>query len=134
MRVEHLSLRHISGPLVVLDGVKDAANEELVTLRLQDGGTRSGRVIQIQGETVVVQVFEGTSGLSLENTRVELTGRPMELPLSPEILGRTFNGTGRPIDGLGAVYPECCRDINGMTMNPMPRTLPRRYINTRNTA
>ena len=87
MIIEHTGLAQINGPLVVLDGVPDAANEEIVELRSGDGTSRLGRVVQMSGQRIVVQVFEGTRGLSLENTRVSLTGHPMELPLSPEILG-----------------------------------------------
>ena len=87
-------------------------------------------MVEIQGEKVVIQVFEGTNGLSLQNTRTKLTGHPMEMPLSPEVLGRIFNGAGKPIDGLGDIYPEKYADINGKPLNPVSRTYPRNYIRT----
>ena len=79
---------------------------------------------------MVIQVFEGTRGVSMVNTRTRLSGHPMELPLSPEILGRVFDGLGRPIDGMGEVYPTCRRDVNGAPINPVSRVYPRDYINT----
>ena len=130
MIIEHTGLAQINGPLVVLDGVPDAANEEIVELRSGDGTSRMGRVVQMSGQRIVVQVFEGTRGLSLENTRVSLTGHPMELPLSPEILGRVFDGVGRPLDGLGEVYPQSRENVNGKPINPVSRIMPRSYINT----
>ncbi len=130
MIIEHTGLAQINGPLVVLDGVPDAANEEIVELRSGDGTSRLGRVVQMSGQRIVVQVFEGTRGLSLENTRVSLTGHPMELPLSPEILGRVFDGVGRPLDGLGEVYPQSRENVNGKPINPVSRIMPRSYINT----
>lgn len=130
MVLEHLGLNEINGSLVVLDGVKGAANEELVELKLDNGASRVGRIVKIDGERVVIQVFEGTRDLSLVNTQTHLTGHPMEIPLSGEILGRVFDGLGRPIDGMGDVYAECRRDVNGEPINPVSRIYPRNYINT----
>ena len=130
MSVQYIGLREINGPLVVLDHVKNASYEEMVELRLDDGTVRTGRVVQISGEQVIIQVFEGTRGLSLVNTRTRLLGRPMEVPLSKEILGRVLNGAGRPIDGLGEVFAEKYGDINGKPLNPVSRTYPRNYIRT----
>ena len=103
MAIQHIGLKEINGPLVVLDDVEGASFEELVQLHLENGSVRLGRIVQIMGKRVVVQVFEGTDGLSLNNTTTEFTGHPMEIALSKEILGRIFNGAGKPIDGLGAV-------------------------------
>lgn len=130
MIIEHIGLNQINGSLVVLDGVKDAGYEEMVELRLDDGSTRTGRIVKIDGERVVIQVFAGTRGVSMVNTTTRLSGRPMEIALSPEILGRVFDGLGRPIDGLGDIYPECRRDINGAPINPISRVYPKNYINT----
>ena len=101
MSVQFVGLKEINGPLVVLDHVREASFEEMVTLELEDGTTRDGRIVSLEGEKAVIQVFEGTSGLSLTNTRTRLLGHPMEMALSPEVLGRVFNGSGKPIDGLG---------------------------------
>lgn len=127
---EYIGLNEISGSLAVLDGVKNPGYEEVVEFAVAGGEKRKGRIIQIDGERVVVQVFEGTKGLSLKNTSVIPTGRPMELKLSEEILGRVFDGAGRPIDGLGEIYPEFSRDINGSAINPVSRIYPRNYIST----
>lgn len=130
MIIEHIGLEEISGSLVVLDDVDGAAFEEIVELRLTGGQKRTGRIVQMDGKRVVIQVFEGTRSVSLTNTRTVFTGHPMELPLSPEILGRVFDGVGRPIDGLGDVYPEMSKDVNGFPINPVSRVYPRNYIST----
>ncbi len=127
---EYIGLNEISGSLVVLDGVKNAGYEEVVEFKLASGEKRKGRIIQIENERVVAQVFEGTKGLSLKNTSTVPTGRPMELKLSEEMLGRVFDGAGRPIDGFGEIYPEFSRDINGSCINPVSRIYPRNYIST----
>ena len=130
MIIEYVGVKEINGSLVVIDGVKGASYEEIVDIRLENGTTRQGRVVQIEGDRIVVQVFEGTRDVSLDNTSTRLTGHPMEMPLSPEIVGRILDGAGRPIDGLGDIYPVTKRDINGTAINPVSRIYPRNYINT----
>ena len=130
MRLEYTGLSRINGSLVVLDDVHGASYDEMVQLRLDDGSMRVGRVVMLEGSRAVVQVFEGTRGLSLDNCSVSFTGRPMEIDLSPEILGRTLDGLGRPADGLGAIFPQVRRDVNGAPINPVSRVYPRNYIRT----
>lgn len=130
MQLKHQGLNEINGSLVVMDGVDNAAYEEIVQIDMGNGEKRTGRVVQIDGQRVVVQVFEGTRGVSLTNTVTTLTGHPMEMPLAPEILGRVFDGLGRPIDGLGEIYPVMRRNVNGQPMNPVSRIYPTNYINT----
>ena len=130
MIIEYVGVKEINGSLVVIDGVKGVSYEEIVDIRLDNGTARQGRVVQIEGERIVVQVFEGTRDISLNNTSARLTGHPMEMPLSPEIVGRILDGAGRPIDGLGPIYPETKRNINGTAINPVSRIYPRNYINT----
>lgn len=130
MRIEYTGLSEINGSLIALDGVKDAQYDELIELTLEDGSRRRGRVILIEGERVVAEVFEGTSGIDMAGTSTRLTGKPMEIPLSEEILGRIFDGTGRPADGLFEVYAEETRDINGAAINPVSRQYPRSCILT----
>ena len=130
MAIEYLGLSQINGSLIVLDNIKDASYDEMVELRLEDGSSRTGRIVEIEGEKVVIQVFEGTKGLSLVNTKTRMTGHPIELSLSPEIVGRVFDGLGRPIDGLGEVYPVEKRDVNSSPINPVSRVYPKNYINT----
>ncbi len=130
MLLKHLKLDSVNGSLATLRGVQDAAAEEIVQMRLEDGTVRTGRVVKIDGDEVAVQVFEGTRGMSMSNTETVFTGKPMEIALSPEILGRVFDGLCRPIDGLGEVYPQEKRDVNGSPMNPVSREYPRNFIQT----
>lgn len=130
MIIDYVGVKEINGSLIVIDGVKGASFDEIVEIRLDNGTKRQGRIVQMDGERIVVQVFEGTKGLSLDNTRTRLTGHPMELALSPEIIGRVFDGVGRPIDGLGEIFPDTKADINGTPINPVSRVYPKNYINT----
>lgn len=130
MILDYIGLEEINGSLIVLDDVENASFEEVVDIRLSDGTKRQGRIVQMDGKRVVIQVFQGTRSISLDNTRTRLMGRPMEMPLSPEILGRVFNGAGHPIDGLGNIYPVKRANINGTPINPVSRVYPKNYINT----
>ena len=130
MILEHIGLSQINGSLVVLDDVKGVQYDEMVELHLDDGSTRVGRVVRVDGDRCVIQVFEGTRGLSLVNNRTVMTGHPMMMDLSPELLGRVLDGLGRPIDGLGDIYPVARRDVNGAPINPVSRVYPRNYIHT----
>lgn len=130
MIIDYVGVKEINGSLIVMDGVKGVSNEEIVDIRLDNGTIRQGRVVQIEGEKIVVQVFEGTRRISLKNTRTRLTGHPMEMPLSPEIIGRVLNGSGKPIDGLGDIFPVKRANINGTPINPVSRIYPKNYINT----
>ncbi|MBP5604191.1 MAG: V-type ATP synthase subunit B [Ruminiclostridium sp.] len=130
MKIQYAGLAGINGPLVALEGVSGASYEEMAELYLEDGTKRLGRVVQMDGDRVILQVFEGTAGLSLENTRTVFRGRPLEIPLSREMLGRVFNGAGRPADGFGNVFAEKYGDINGRALNPVARSYPRNYIHT----
>ena len=130
MAIEYLGLSEINGPLVVLEGVKNASYEEIVEFHMEDGTQKIGRIVEIYEDKTVIQVFEGTDNMSLGNTHTRLTGHPMEIGLSPEILGRTFNGIGQPIDGLSEITPEVSLNINGLPLNPVTREYPRNYINT----
>lgn len=130
MILDYVGVKEINGSLIVLDGVNNVSFEEIVDVRLEDGTIRQGRIVQIDGKRVVIQVFEGTRNISLMNTRTRLTGHPMEMPLSPEVLGRVFNGAGKPIDGLGEIFPDKRMNINGTPINPVSRVYPKNYINT----
>lgn len=130
MSLQYVGLKEINGPLVVIDNVEDVSFDEVVEIRLEDGTTRIGRVVEIQGKKAVLQVFEGTKTLSLKNTKTRFLGHPMEMPLSIDLLGRVFNGAGKPIDGLGEIFAEKTADINGKPINPVSRSYPRNYINT----
>lgn len=130
MIIDYVGVKEINGSLIVMDGVKGVSNEEIVDIQLENGSVRQGRVVQIEGEKIVVQVFEGTRRISLKNTKTRLTGHPMEMPLAPEIIGRVLNGSGKPIDGLGDIFPVKKENINGTPINPVSRIYPKNYINT----
>ncbi len=130
MIVEYLGAKEINGSLIVLDNIDDVSYEEMCQIVLSDGTSRQGRVIQIDGKRAVIEVFEGTRSLSLHNVKTRLKGHPMQMPLSVEILGRTFNGAGMPIDGMGEIFADKVCDINGLPINPIAREYPRDYIAT----
>ena len=130
MGIEYLGLSDINGPLVVLEGVKDAAFDEIVEFTVDEKEKKLGRIIEAYDDRAVIQVFEGTTGMSLTNTHTRLTGHPMQVTLSEDILGRTFDGIGRPIDGLGPIVSSETYDVNGLPLNPCRREYPRNYINT----
>ena len=131
MAIEYLGLSEINDPLIVLEGVRGAFYDEIVEFSIADGEEKKlGRIVEINEEHAVIQVFESTAQMSLLNTHTRLTGHPMELGLSEELLGRTFNGLGRPIDGLGPIKAKEYRNVNGQPMNPCSREYPRNYIRT----
>lgn len=130
MKLEYIGLKEINGPLVVIDKMKDVSYDEIIEIKMSDGEKRLGKITEAAEDFAVAQVFEGTRGLSLTNTVTVPTGEPLKIGLSKEILGRTFDGVGRPVDGLGDVYAEKEKDINGMPMNPVSREYPRNYIKT----
>lgn len=130
MKVEYLGVKEVNGSLIILEGVKGASYEEMVDIKLEDGRTKVGRVIELRDDVAVVQVFEGTTGISNVNTRTSLRGETLKLNLSKEILGRTMDGIGRPIDNLGAIRPDKKMDVNGEPINPIARKYPRNYIQT----
>jgi len=130
MKVEYLGVKEVNGSLIILDGVKNASYEEMVDISLADGTKKVGRIIELHEDVAIVQVFEGTSGISNTNTRTSLRGEALKLPLSKEILGRTMDGIGRPIDNLGPIRPDTKWDINGSPINPVARKYPRNYIQT----
>ncbi|PXV85316.1 V/A-type H+-transporting ATPase subunit B [Lachnotalea glycerini] len=130
MSIEYLGLNEINGPLIVLEGVQDAAFEEIVELTIEGKEKKIGRIVEIYDDKAVIQVFEGTENMSLKNTHTKLTGHPMEISLSTSMLGRTFNGIGQPIDRLGPVISDVKKNINGLPLNPVTREYPRNYIRT----
>ncbi len=130
INIQYIRLSEVNGPLIVLDHVEGVSFEELTEITLDSGERRLGRVARIDGDRVVLQVFEGTKGISLNNTRVHFTGHPMELALSKDVLGRVFDGAGRPIDGLDPIHSHDKRNINGLPINPVSREYPRNYIRT----
>ena len=130
MAIEYLGLSSINGPLIALEGVQDAFYDEIVDFVVNGKEHKMGRIVEVYKDKAIIQVFEGTENMSLNNTHTRLTGHPMEIGLSEEMLGRTFNGIGEPIDDLGPITVEEVRDVNGLPLNPVKREYPRNYIRT----
>ncbi|MBH1942341.1 V-type ATP synthase subunit B [Mobilitalea sibirica] len=130
MSIEYLGLSEINGPLIALEGIRDASFDEIVEFTIEGKRKKLGKIIELYEDKAVIQVFQGTEEMSLYNTHTKLTGHPMELSLSEDILGRVFNGIGQPIDGLHNIVSELNRDINGQPLNPCSREYPRNYIKT----
>lgn len=129
-RIQYSTIQGVNGPLVILDNVKLPRFAEIVNLTLGNGETRQGQVLEVSGKKAVVQVFEGTSGIDNRHTTAEFTGDVLRIPVSEEVLGRSFNGSGKVIDGAPAVLPEAFLDINGQPINPSCRDYPRAMIQT----
>jgi len=127
--VEYTKVQEIKGPLIVIDGVTRASFDELVEIETVEG-TRLGKVLEIGYGKAVVQVFEGTTGLSITGTKARFLGKTMEMPASQELLGRIFDGLGRPTDGLPDPIAEEFRDVNGAPINPEKRDYPEDFIQT----
>lgn len=130
MRKEYLKINRIEGPLIILDNVENVSYGEIINIRIENQKTRIGKVIKIEEDKVIAQVFEGTSGLSTKNVAIKFTGKPFELNISREVLGRTFNGVGDPIDNGGEIFSLKSYNINGRPINPIARRYPRDYIQT----
>jgi V/A-type H+/Na+-transporting ATPase subunit B len=130
MKKEYLVLDKVQGPLLVVSDVKEVAYDEIVEIVVQGKNSKKGKVVQIFGDKAIIQVFEATSGISVNNTSVSFTGKPLEIRLSREVLGREFNGLGEPIDGGGEIYSLKSYNINGRPMNPVARQYPRNFIQT----
>lgn len=130
MLKEYTSVREVSGPLMIVENVKDVAYAELVEVRLANNEKRIGQVLEVAEDYAVVQLFEGTSGLDVKNTRVRFVGETMKLGVSIEMLGRVFDGASRPIDGGPKIIPEKKLDINGAAINPYTRDHPNEFIQT----
>uniref|UniRef100_A0A0G4IAA7 Vacuolar proton pump subunit B n=1 Tax=Chromera velia CCMP2878 TaxID=1169474 RepID=A0A0G4IAA7_9ALVE len=129
-RVNYKTVAGVEGPLVIMQDVKFAKFGEIVNLTLGDGTVRQGQVLEIQGKKAVVQVFEGTTGIDNRACHAEFTGDILRMPISEEMLGRAFNGSGKPIDRGPAVLAEDYLDINGYPINPQSRVYPKEMIQT----
>ena len=129
-RIDYRTVLKVDGPLVVLDNVKFPKYAEIVNVVLGDGTVRKGQVLEINGRRAVVQIFEGTSGIDTVHTHVEFTGDVLRMPISEEMLGRSFNGSGVPIDKGPQILAEEFLDIQGMPINPYKRIYPKEMIQT----
>ena len=130
MKIQRIGLEKINGPLVYIKTPKDASFEEQVELVLPSGEIRLGNVITLSEDATVIQVYEGTNGMNSKGIKTEFTGKPLKLKLSKEMLGRIFDGAGRPIDGLGEILVQEERPIDGNPINPVAREYPKNFIET----
>lgn len=127
---EYLKLERVKGDLIVLEGVQNVAYGEILEITIDDNIKREGKVVTVDGDKVIAQVFQGTQGISTTNAAVKFAGKPLEIALSRDILGRSFNGIGKPYDGVGPIYSEKKYNVNGRPMNPVSREYPRNYLET----
>jgi len=127
-RIDYRTIQDVVGPLVVLDNVKFPKYAEIVNVRLGNGTVRKGQVLEIKGKQAVVQIFEGAAGIDNLNTTCEFTGDVLRMPMSVEMLGRVFNGSGAPIDQGPPVLAEKFLDIQGQPINPYQRVYPKEMI------
>jgi len=125
---EYSNITEIAGPLIVVEGVRDIMYDEVVEIVTSTGLKKNGKVLDAMKDKAVVQVFEGTDGLDTKNTKARFMAETMKVALSPAMLGRVFNGAGRPIDDKGPINPEVRKDINGYPINPTAREFPREFI------
>ena len=127
---EYRTIQEISGPLMMVKNVAGVTYDELVEIELPDGHVRRGKVLEVNGDTAVVQLFEASAGINLRDSKVRFLSHPLELAVSGDMLGRVFSGMGEPIDGGPAILPDAHRDINGLAMNPAARDYPNEFIQT----
>jgi V/A-type H+/Na+-transporting ATPase subunit B len=127
---EYRTVKEIAGPLMLVDDVEGVTYGELADIKLDDGSVRRGRVLEVNGKKALVQVFEGTRGLSPEDVRVKFLAKGMELGMSIDMLGRVFDGSGKPIDDGPAIVPEKYLNVNGNQINPYARDYPNEFIQT----
>ena len=127
---EYKTVEEIVSPLMMVRMVENVTYNELVEVELHDGTTRRGQVLEVNGDTAVVQLFESAAGINMADAKVRFLGHPLQLGVSGDMLGRVFNGMGHPIDGGPAILAEEYRDIDGLPMNPAARDYPNEFIQT----
>ena len=127
---EYKTIQEIASPLMMVKMVEHITYDELAEVELPDGTIRRGQVLEVNGDTAVVQLFESAAGINLAQSKVRFLGHPLQLGVSGDMLGRVFNGMGVPIDGGPAILAEEYRDINGLPMNPAARDYPNEFIQT----
>ena len=130
MPKEYRTIQEVAGPLMLVKGVENVTYDELAEIELANGEKRRCKVLEINEGNALVQLFESSTGINLSNSRVRFLGRTMELGVSEDMLGRVFDGLGRPIDGGPEILPERRDDINGLPMNPAARSYPQEFIQT----
>lgn len=127
---EYRSIQEVAGPLMVVSGVEGVKYDELGEIELANGDIRRCKVLEVNGDTALVQMFESSTGINLSNSKVRFLGKSLDFGVSPDILGRVFDGMGKPIDGGPDIIPEKRLDINGAPINPAARDYPSEFIQT----
>lgn len=130
MPKEYKTISEVAGPLVLIRGVDDVAYNELGEIELRNGEKKRCKVLEVNGNDVLVQLFESSTGINLSDSKVRFIGKQMELGVSEDMLGRVFDGLGRPVDGCAPIIPEKRMDVNGAPMNPAARLYPQEFIQT----
>ncbi|MEA5144072.1 MAG: V-type ATP synthase subunit B [Oscillibacter sp.] len=130
MMKEYRTIHEVSGPLMVVEQVEGVTYDELAEIELSDGSVRRCKVLEVNGDKAVVQLFESSAGINLRDSKIRFLGHPLQLAVSGDMLGRVFNGMGRPIDGGPDILADEYRDINGLPMNPAARDYPNEFIQT----
>ncbi len=130
MMKEYRTIYEVSGPLMVVEQVEGVTYDELAEIELPDGSIRRCKVLEVNGDKAVVQLFESSAGINLKDSKIRFLGHPLQLAVSGDMLGRVFNGMGQPIDGGPDILPEKYLDINGLPMNPAARDYPNEFIQT----
>merc|ERR1719198_994655 len=129
-RIDYKTIVGVEGPLVIMENVKNPTFGEIVNVNLADGTVRQGQILEVNKKKAVVQVFEGTSDLDVKNCKVEFTGDTLKMAMADDLMGRSFNGSGKPIDKGPRVLAEEFLDINGAPLNPKARVYPKEMIQT----
>lgn len=127
---EYKTIQEVNGPLMVVNNVEGVTYDELGEIELPNGDVRRCKVLEVNGDSAVVQLFEASAGINLKDSKIRFLGHPLELSVSEDMLGRVFNGMGQPIDGGPAILAADHRDINGLAMNPAARDYPNEFIQT----
>ena len=130
MRKEYRTIKEVAGPLMLVEQVEGVKYDELVEIEQANGELRRGRVLEINGDKALLQLFEGSQGLRISDSKARFLGRSIELAVAPDMLGRVFDGMGRPKDGGPALIPEKMLDMNGAPINPAARDYPNEFIQT----
>ncbi len=130
MLKEYKTIKEIVGPLMVVEGVEGVTYNELVEIQQENGEKRNGKVLEINGDIALVQLFENSQGIKISSAKAKFLGHSLRLSVSEEMLGRIFDGIGRPKDGGGDIIPDKRNDINGQPINPVARNYPNEFIQT----
>ncbi|HBR31869.1 MAG TPA: V-type ATP synthase subunit B, partial [Clostridiales bacterium] len=130
MPIEYRTIQEVAGPLMLVRDVQNVAYNELGEIELENGEKRRCKVLEINGTNALVQLFESSAGINLSNSKIRFLGRQMELGVSADMLGRIFDGLGRPLDDGPEIIPEKRMDVNGLPINPVARNYPNEFIQT----